>query len=65
VVSRALGLVILLVGLLLFTVLKRTFNELFLAGLTAFGAVVAVAAIVVGVLLVLPRRVSRSSDTFA
>ena len=64
-VSRAFGMVVLLVGLLLVTVLKRTFSDLFLVGFTAFGALVALAAIVVGVLILLPRRVSRSSDISA
>jgi hypothetical protein len=54
-VSRAFGMVILIIGLLLVTVLKSTFHELLFVGVTGFGVLAAVAAILIGVFILLPR----------
>ena len=61
-VSRALGMVFLVIGLLLVTVLKSTFHELLFVGVTAFGVLAAVAAILIGIFILLPRagKVTRS-----
>jgi hypothetical protein len=62
VASRAFGIVILIIGLLLVTVLKSTFHEMLFVGITALGVLAAVAAILIGIFVLLPRaeKVTRS-----